>query len=191
MQKFFSGLPRYQFGIVSIYLLLILVIIFTNPDLLDYPVSRDDFGLIFNVLLLTILGFYIASPVLGLNIKKPNMSWKSLSLFIVYAVVAISIPEEIIFRGIIQGIFFDGVDIYFAVILSSLIFGIAHLPNGAKGINPKRWNWRFALLAFLAGIPLSYIFALTGNLFGPTILHALFLIMFKLFILENRRVVIK
>ena len=91
-------------------------------------------------------------------------------------------PEEIIFRGIVQGILQDYIsNVVLLVIASSILFGFAHLPNGSKGLLPKYWNWKFFWITFLAGLPLGLIFALTNSLLFPTILHASFLTLFKLF----------
>ena len=102
-------------------------------------------------------------------------------LVVIYALL-FAVPEEIIFGGIAQNFLQNSLDsVMIVIIISSGIFGLAHLPNGGKGSHPKDWNWRFAVVTFLAGLPLSTIFAITGSLLIPTLLHAFFLIFFKLF----------
>jgi hypothetical protein len=45
---------------------------------------------------------------------------------------------------------------------------------------PNKWNWILILQATLLGLPLGTIFALSGSLLVPTILHLLVLVSIKL-----------
>ena len=118
------------------------------------------------------------------KITWQQANFSKIVLTSVYA-IAFAVPEEILFRGIVQGVLLQFVDSAFLIILiSSAIFGLAHLPNGARGFHSKDWNWNFAFVVFLAGLPLSLIFAITHSLLIPTLLHAFLLIFFKLFTRE-------
>jgi membrane protease YdiL (CAAX protease family) len=104
-------------------------------------------------------------------------------IFTIFYAVLFAVPEEIIFRGLVQGTLATIIEnTAITVIISSLIFGLAHLPNGANSLHLKDWNWKFCIIACLAGLPLGIAFAITGSLFIPTLLHVLFLIMFILII---------
>jgi membrane protease YdiL (CAAX protease family) len=95
----------------------------------------------------------------------------------------IALPEEILFRGIvaknIQQYFSN---IYITIILSALIFGMAHLLNGAKSFWPKNWNWKLTAMTFVAGIFLCLIYLMTNSLTIPIILHSLLILINKIFI---------
>lgn len=75
------------------------------------------------------------------------------------------IPEELLFRGIIQNLLSKTLGRpWLALIAASLIFGVAHLNNG---------DWRFLVLASLAGGFYGWAYWRTGGLVAPAITHAL------------------
>jgi len=80
----------------------------------------------------------------------------------------IAIPEELLFRGIIQN-FLEKTfrKPAFALIVTSLIFGAAHLNNG------PRPDWRYFLLASLAGLFYGNAYQRTRGLLAPAIVHTL------------------
>jgi len=97
--------------------------------------------------------------------------------------VLIALPEEIIFRGFIQRYLQSNIsNISVVIFLSSIIFGLAHIPNGARGFLPKQWNWKLVVMSFVAGFYLGFAYFLTGSLVVPIILHALFAVVAKMFI---------
>jgi membrane protease YdiL (CAAX protease family) len=80
----------------------------------------------------------------------------------------IAIPEELLFRGIIQN-FLEKTfrKPALALIVTSLIFGAAHLNNG------PRPDWRYFLLASLAGLFYGNAYQRTRGLLAPAIVHTL------------------
>lgn len=81
----------------------------------------------------------------------------------------IALPEEVLFRGLIfnmlqRMIKFGGP--YTALVISSFIFGLAHLNNPPA-------DWRYVLLATLAGICYGWAYLRTGSLLAPSYAHAL------------------
>jgi membrane protease YdiL (CAAX protease family) len=80
----------------------------------------------------------------------------------------IAIPEELLFRGIIQN-FLEKTfrKPAFALVVTSLIFGAAHLNNGPKP------DWRYFLLASLAGLFYGNAYQRTRSLLAPAIVHTL------------------
>ncbi|OGE86510.1 MAG: hypothetical protein A3J48_00090 [Candidatus Doudnabacteria bacterium RIFCSPHIGHO2_02_FULL_46_11] len=99
-----------------------------------------------------------------------------------YSILLISLPEEIIFRGVIQQLIQIKTDsAVIALLFSSAIYGGVHLLNGARGIKPKDWNWTLAALVCLAGISLGLIFVLTNSLLIPILLHTLLVICLKIY----------
>ena len=80
----------------------------------------------------------------------------------------IAIPEELLFRGIIQNFLEKSLrKPTFALIATSVIFGAAHLNNG------PRPDWRYFLLASLAGLFYGNAYQRTRGLLAPAIVHTL------------------
>ena len=80
----------------------------------------------------------------------------------------IAIPEELLFRGIIQNFMeksWPGK--WPALIVTSLIFGASHLNNG------PRPDWRYFLLASIAGLFYGNAYQRTRKLLAPAIVHTL------------------
>lgn len=172
MQKPFLGLGKYHVFVLLGYLLFVVALLFLAPHTFIYTVSLSDF-LFFIEVVLALL--FVA---LCINVWRQPVTLKRKTPIqqIVLLAALFAVPEELLFRGIIQPILTHSTHSYYWVILlSSLIFGLAHLPNGATSIHPQKWNWLFAIAAFIGGIPLALLYAHTGSLFFPTILHFLFL----------------
>lgn len=72
------------------------------------------------------------------------------------------LSEELLFRGVMIPAF--GYDL-FAVIVSSILFGVLHLSNVQ--------NWHYVVWAIVIGFVLGYSAYLTGNLLVPIIAHSL------------------
>lgn len=82
--------------------------------------------------------------------------------------IFIGIPEELLFRGIIQNLLEKAIGRpALALGVASLIFGAAHLNNGPSP------DWRYFLLATLAGLAYGRAYAKTRNLMAPALLHTL------------------
>lgn len=82
--------------------------------------------------------------------------------------IFIGIPEELLFRGIIQNLLEKAIGRpALALGVASLIFGAAHLNNGPSP------DWRYFLLATLAGLVYGRAYAKTRNLMAPALLHTL------------------
>jgi hypothetical protein len=80
----------------------------------------------------------------------------------------IAIPEELLFRGIIQNLLEKSwLGPMPALITTSLIFGASHLNNG------PRPDWRYFLLASIAGLFYGDAYQRTRRLIAPAIVHTL------------------
>ena len=80
--------------------------------------------------------------------------------------LATGIPEELLFRGIIQNLIFRWTSSPAAsVLLASLIFGAAHLNNGAHP------DARYFVLATLAGSVYGWVYRRAGSLMAPALTH--------------------
>jgi len=175
-------ISKYKLWVIGLYIIIFPLFFVFTPNALHYNFSNSHFCQVLLIIGATFLGSYL----LNLFFHFRKIMWQKLELsqivlVVIYALL-FAVPEEIIFRGIAQNFLQNSLDsVMIVIIISSGIFGLAHLPNGGKGSHPKDWNWRFAVVTFLAGLPLSTIFAITGSLLIPTLLHAFFLIFFKLF----------
>lgn len=153
------------------YVLLVPFLFIFSRGQLKYNLVSDNFALVFAITLSTLFIFlFFVFRKFGV----PRFDVFRVLPAVLYG-IAFAFPEEIIFRGVVQNllqIYFGG--LFLTVLFSSVVFGLAHLPNGAKCLNPKEWNWNFVALTFAAGIPLGLIFALTKSLLIPTLLHAFF-----------------
>ncbi len=78
-------------------------------------------------------------------------------------------PEELLFRGLLQNSLSRTLSSENGGwIVASIIFGLAHINN--NGVFP---NWRYALLATIAGIFYGSTWRKTGSIFPAAIVHAL------------------
>ena len=87
---------------------------------------------------------------------------------IILAITAL--PEEILFRGLIQNCIAQRFGVNTSTLLvSAFIFGCAHLDNG-PGPLP---NWRYMILATIAGVAYGKVFEKSSSIFASAGLHAL------------------
>ncbi|MFA5132104.1 MAG: CPBP family intramembrane glutamic endopeptidase [Candidatus Paceibacterota bacterium] len=179
---------KYHAIIVSFYLLFcIYFFFFTELPRTLFAFNAKDLIVLFLLLAVSLIVFFVANYLLKfgtVGFNKRNLS--RLPIIILYASLLIAVPEEILFRGIIQthlSLFFQST--ISIIVISSLIFGVAHILNGAKGLSLRNWNWKLVAMTFLAGIFLGLSFYITTSLVVPVILHILFILMMKVFIKDT------
>jgi membrane protease YdiL (CAAX protease family) len=170
----------YHLIVIILYLIIIPLILIFARRTFDYHFSYNNFLWVISIIGFSIIGFFYLFRK-EINFNKDKFRNYKILLVVIYAMI-FGFSEELIFRGLIQGFF----NIYFkniliCILLSSAIFGLAHLLNGAKSFHVKEWNWKFAFIAFLAGLPLGALFALTGSLLMPCVLHVILILCLQLF----------
>jgi membrane protease YdiL (CAAX protease family) len=160
---------------VSILLGLAIFLLFRRLEGMKYNLPRSTRDLL-NLL----LGFAACAPiliVLGRAIGfLPPFHWpvQPLPLHIAsqYLIIlaATALPEEILFRALIQNSIAQrlGVNVW-TLLLSAFIFGCAHLDNG-PGPLP---NWRYMILATIAGLAYGKVYEKSSSIFASAGLHAL------------------
>jgi membrane protease YdiL (CAAX protease family) len=79
---------------------------------------------------------------------------------IIYLVTAV--PEEFLFRGLIQNLLSRWIGIPLGLAIASVVFGVSHLPDP-----------RYAVLATIAGLAYGYVYLRTGKVTAAAITHAL------------------
>jgi uncharacterized protein len=101
---------------------------------------------------------------------NPSLAhWKSLPIDVFGIFLLTAWPEELLFRGLLQNCLGRTLSSQNAGwIVASVIFGLAHITN--NGVFP---NWKYALLATIAGIFYGSTWRKTGSIFPAAIVHAL------------------
>jgi membrane protease YdiL (CAAX protease family) len=138
----------------------------------NLPRSRRD-------LLNPLLGFAVLAPVLGAlglalgflaPLHGPHFAWSKLGLRYLVIFCATALPEEILFRGLIQNWLMQRWGATWKTLLAAgLIFGVSHLNNGPQPLP----NWRYMILATLAGVVFGRVFQRSSSILSSTSLHAL------------------
>ncbi|MGA2877676.1 MAG: type II CAAX endopeptidase family protein [Bryobacteraceae bacterium] len=126
------------------------------------------------------IGFAACAPILialGRTIGflppfhfPPNPSGTRIGSQFLIILAITALPEEILFRGLIQNCIAQRFGASTSTLLvSAFIFGCAHLDNG-PGPLP---NWRYMILATIAGIAYGKVFEKSSSIFASAGLHAL------------------
>ncbi|HEY4509306.1 MAG TPA: CPBP family intramembrane glutamic endopeptidase [Candidatus Paceibacterota bacterium] len=178
---------KYSIAVVTIWAFVtVYFFFFTIKPFSYYNFNVNDLILFFPIAICAFASLFVVNHFL--NFGKITINKKSLVqilLIFFYAFVLIALPEEIVFRGFIQKnlqLIISNTSLL--IVSSSIIFGIVHIPNGARGFLPREWNWKLVAMSFVAGLFLGIAYFMTNSLVIPTILHALLAITGKIFI-EN------
>lgn len=159
---------------VSIVLALWLFLICRGLKGVKYnlPRRRQD-------LLNPLAGFAVAAPLLGAlgfllgflaPLHAPHFAWPKLATRYLVIFGATALPEEILFRGLIQNWMMQRFGATNRTLLAAgLLFGCAHLNNGPQPLP----NWRYMILATIAGIVFGKIFQKSSSILSSASLHAL------------------
>ncbi len=131
------------------------------------------------VIIVAAVAFFLAVAV------RVNQGHISTSKRMLYAAVAhgflFAILEEILFRGIIQNwLQAETGNAALSLILASIIFGLAHVLNGASGWLPRHWNWQLAGIASLGGLLFGGIYLFSQSLTVPIVIHGVILALLHL-----------
>ncbi len=159
---------------VAILLALILFLCYRPLPGMKYSLPRHarDFWL-------PLAAFVVLAPVLAVLgialgfIPPPHWPTKPASsmaagLGVIFAGTAL--PEEILFRSLIQNLLMLRFGANFRILLlASFIFGCAHLDNGPQPLP----NWRYMILATVAGIAYGKVFERASSVTSPAGLHML------------------
>jgi membrane protease YdiL (CAAX protease family) len=128
---------------------------------------------------LPLAAFAVTAPVLVLVgmpigfIPPPHLPVQSagkMAAAVGLILVGTALPEEILFRALIQNLlmrrFGSSARTLFA---ASVIFGAAHLNNGPQALP----NWRYMILATIAGYAYGWVFQKSSSIFSSAALHML------------------
>lgn len=96
--------------------------------------------------------------------------WRTLPLFSLGVLFFTAWPEEFLFRGVLQNLLSKSLkNEWSGLAVASILFGAAHLPNGVQF---PHVNWRYGILAAIAGGFYGWTWKKTGSIFPSTLLHA-------------------
>jgi hypothetical protein len=91
---------------------------------------------------------------------RPSASTLVVRPLLIYLLIAL--PEEFLFRGLIQNLLTRWLGLARALPIAAVVFGLAHLPDP-----------RFVLLATLGGVAYGVVYARTDRITASAITHAL------------------
>ncbi|HTR36149.1 MAG TPA: type II CAAX endopeptidase family protein [Bryobacteraceae bacterium] len=100
----------------------------------------------------------------------PAANAPRIALQYVVILASTALPEEILFRGLIQNSLMQRLGANTgSLLLAAFIFGCAHLDNGPQPLP----NWRYMILATIAGIAYGKVFEKSSSILASAALHAL------------------
>ena len=156
-----DGLRAAPFAALAASLYLFLVACPLDRIGYTFQLSRRDVRLA----LIATAAFAIVGLPIGLLTGFLNWNPRPDAIRLAVAPIAIylatGVPEEFLFRGLIQNTLERAIG-RAALPIASIIFGFAHLPDP-----------RYALLATLAGVAYGWVYRATGRITASAITHAL------------------
>jgi hypothetical protein len=119
--------------------------------------------------LLVIIVIPLGSALHFIRFDPTQAHWKSLPSDAIIIFLLTAWPEELLFRGLLQNSLSRTLSsANGGWITASAVFGLAHITN--NGVFP---NWRYALLATIAGIFYGRTWRKTNSVFTSAVVHAL------------------
>jgi hypothetical protein len=96
------------------------------------------------------------------------LSWETFPITLITIFFFTAWPEEFLFRGLLQNLLSRATHSDFrGWIMASILFGFSHITN--LGFP----NWRYVLLASIAGVFYGWTWRKSGSIFASAIVHAL------------------
>jgi len=123
-----------------------------------------------------VLNFTVfAAIAIPLGMRMHFLAWdpsfarvRSLPLFAPGILLFTAWPEEFLFRGVLQNLLSKTFNNRWAgLLLASLIFGLSHIFHAPYP------NWKYVLLATIAGLFYGHVWMSTGSLLPGALVHAL------------------
>jgi membrane protease YdiL (CAAX protease family) len=132
--------------------------------------GRDAvFNVLFHFGLLAVILIPLGTVLHFVRFDASQANWKSLPFDAISIFLLTAWPEELLFRGLLQNSLSRTLTSetggWFA---ASVVFGLAHITN--NGVFP---NWRYVILATIAGIFYGRTWRKTNSIFTSAIVHAL------------------
>jgi uncharacterized protein len=157
---------------VAIVLALWLFLIYRGMKGVKYNLPRRQ------DLLYPAIGFALLAPVLGVlglllgflgPMHAPHVAAYKVGLRYLIIFGATALPEEILFRGLIQNWIMQRFgESGWTLLAAGFIFGCSHLNNGPLPTP----NWRYMILATIAGVVFGRVFQKSSSILSSASLHA-------------------
>ena len=167
------GLPGATLTGVVLFLLLFLAVRPLPQIGYTFRLTKNDFKQInIGLMAYTLIGIPIGllTRFLIFGVAEFDVFKWVLALPLGYLFTAL--PEELLFRGIIQNQFHDRIkNEWLALAIGAFIFGLAHLNNGTGGYPVP--NWMYVAMATLAGLAYGWTWRKTGKITASAVVHAL------------------
>jgi hypothetical protein len=94
-------------------------------------------------------------------------TWIAVVAGVVVTFFLVAIPEEMFFRGVLQNLLQTRFKPWIALVIASILFGLSHFNKGAS------FNWRYVLLATIAGLFYGRAWNARCRLLASVITHTL------------------
>ncbi len=125
------------------------------------------FEVVFNFCVFALIAIPLGEAIGFIHFDPSWTRLRSLPLFGLGILVFTAWPEEFLFRGLIQNLLAKSFNSrYGALFVAAGIFGLSHINNGPFP------NWRYVILATIAGIFYGRAWLKTGSIFASCLVHA-------------------
>lgn len=169
--------PPILFSFTALFYIFLLTTFSKNiPLYCEWQLSKKDWQCVRNffiLLIVVILPLALMLDFVKFGLKKSFIEHpvkiaisQGLGIFFTTAV-----PEELIFRSLIQNAIIKKFSFYRGLLIAAIIFGLSHLNNTQGGF--PALNWRFAILATIAGLGYGYVFMNRRSLIAAATLHTM------------------
>jgi uncharacterized protein len=155
--------------VLAVDLALLLFVAFRRLDGVGYQfrIRQKDlvaFGVNLVMCLVVVVPIGLATGFVRFN---PDTDPVGFIASFIAIFLTIAVPEELLFRGLIQNFLQKTWPRAFvALVVTSIVFGLAHLNNGPSP------DWRYAVLASIAGFFYGRAYLQSGGLMAPALVHA-------------------
>jgi membrane protease YdiL (CAAX protease family) len=166
-----NGAGRILCGVLALDLLLYLMLVVRRDDGVGYHFglrAADLRTALAAFALFSLIGIPIGlgSGFLSITGRPPRLDDVAEKVALIFLFTGV--PEETLFRGMLQRITarWSG-RLWVGLTLASIVFGAAHLDNGPSP------DWRYFLLATLAGLAYGWVYQRTGRIGPCALTHTL------------------
>lgn len=143
---------------------------------MGWPTGRDVRWILlgFSALVALLVGLEVVLSQIGLEPAdnasvEVGMNNPQLFLYFVPLVILLNAPaEELLFRGVVQGLFRRSYGVAPAILAAALLFGLVHYV-ALVGTGSRL---AYVLIAFISGLVLGILYEYTENLAVPIAVHA-------------------
>lgn len=161
-----GGLPKLYLADVALYLYLVVrrlegIGYSFIPKWNDLMIGLREWALF----LPFALGLGFALHFIGFFPRHPSAGHVIGSILVTFLLTAV--PEELFFRGILQNLLEPRLGRTYALVVTACLFGLSHFHKGAT------FNWRYVILASIAGIFYGRAWRHRHHLFASATTHAL------------------